>query len=540
MSCGAAGRPDYWRGMSKDVSLQRIGKVAGSTLLSRLLGLGRDSLTAAVFGTSVWNSAFQFAFMLPNLFRRLLAEGQLMAAFVPTLADENEENGRDGVFTLLNKVATWLFLVSGGLALLAIIGLGVAGLWPGMAERYLLGLRLAQLLFPYLVFVCLAAAISAVLQLLGHFSIPALTAVWLNLTVILALGGGGFLWAATPAGRMGWLCGGVLVGGLLQLFVPWWVLRRQGWRARWDTSPSPRLWAMLRLMAPGIVGTAIYQINFLVSRSLAFSLNESAVSVLTLANRLMEVPQGIFTVSVATVVFPLIATYAARGDMENLAVAYWKGMRLICVITVPAAVGFLLLSEPIVRLIFERGAFSATDTRQTSPVLAIFALGLPLYSWVTQSIRGCYALKDTATPVRIAGVAFVANLVLSIVLMRWYGIAGLAWAGNGAIVLQALLLQRALVRKVPQLHAATLGPSLMKIALATAVMGAAIFCAQLLVFRLVGSGRIADLIAIGGLIPAAVVLYGVCLWVLRIDDRDALLDLAAGMLRRLGLPMRKR
>ena len=116
--------------MSKDVSLQRIGTVAGSTLLSRLLGLVRDSLTGAVFGTSVWNSAFQFAFMLPNLFRRLLAEGQLMAAFVPTLAEENEENGRAGVFALLNKVATWLFLVSGGLALLAIGGLATAGLWP--------------------------------------------------------------------------------------------------------------------------------------------------------------------------------------------------------------------------------------------------------------------------------------------------------------------------------------------------------------------------------------------------------------------------
>lgn len=524
--------------MSKDVSLQRIGVVAGSTLLSRLLGLGRDSLTAAVFGTTVWNSAFQFAFMLPNLFRRLLAEGQLMAAFVPTLAEENEENGRAGVFALLNKVATWLLLVSGGLAVLAILGLGVAGFWPDLAERYVLGVKLAQLLFPYLVFVCLAAALSAVLQLLGHFSIPALTAVWLNLTIIVALGGGGLFLAQTPGGRMGWLCGGVLVGGLLQLLIPWWVLRREGWRARWDTRPNARLWEMLRLMAPGILGTAIYQINFLVSRSLAFSLNESAVSVLTLANRLMEVPQGIFTVSVATVVFPLIATYAARGEMEQLAGAYWKGMRLICIITIPAALGFLLLSEPIVRLIFQHGAFMAEDTRQTAPVLAVFALGLPLYSWVTQSIRGCYAMKDTVTPVRVAALCFGVNLVASIALMRWWGVMGLAWAGNVAIVVQALLLQRALARKVRNLHARVLLPSLGKIAIATVAMGGFVAASLWALRRSALATSLGDLLAVALVIPLAVALYGGVLWALRIEEREELAGIAVKTLGRLGLPVR--
>ena len=523
--------------MSKDVSLQRIGTVAGSTLLSRLLGLVRDSLTAAVFGTSVWNSAFQFAFMLPNLFRRLLAEGQLMAAFVPTLAEENEENGRAGVFALLNKVATWLFLVSGGLALLAIGGLATAGLWPDLAERYVLGMQLAQLLFPYLVFVCLAAALSAVLQLYGHFSIPALTAVWLNVTIIAALGGGGWLLAETPAGKMGWLCGGVLLGGLLQLLIPWWVLRREGWRPRWDTQPSARLREMLRLMAPGILGTAIYQINFLVSRSLAFSLNESAVSVLTLANRIMEVPQGIFTVSVATVVFPLIATFAARGEMESLAGAYWKGMRLICIVTVPAAVGFLLLSEPIVRLLFQHGAFGAEDTRQTAPVLAIMALGLPLYSWVTQSIRGCYSLKDTVTPVKVAAICFAINLAASILLMRWFSTEGLAWAGNVAIAFQAVLLQRVLTRRVPNLHARVLLPSLGKIALATVAMALAIAAARWGVAKGGLPVRATDAIAVAGIIPAAVAVYAAGLWALRIEERDELAGLALKMLGRLGIPV---
>ena len=526
--------------MSKEVSLQRIGVVAGSTMLSRVLGLVRDSLTAAFFGTTVWNSAFQFAYMLPNLFRRLLAEGQLMAAFVPTLAEENEQNGRPGMFALLNKVATWLFVVTGGLTVLAILGLMAAAWLPDLAERYVLGIKLAQLLFPYLIFVCLAAALSAVLQLMGHFSIPALTAVWLNLTIIAALGGGGGFLAKSPAGKMGWLCGGVLLGGALQLLIPWWVLRREGWRPRWDLAPSPRLWEMLRVMAPGILGTAIYQINFLVTRGLAFNLNESAVSVLTLANRLMEVPQGIFTVSVATVVFPLIASYAARGEMDNLAAAYWKGMRLICIITIPAAAGFVLLSEPIVRLILQHGAFTAEDTRQTAPVLAILALGLPLYSWVTQSIRGCYAMKDTVTPVKISAVSFGVNFVTSLLLRHWFATEGLAWAGNVAIVVQALLLQRALVRKVPNLHARVLLPSLAKIALATVAMGLAVVSAR---WGLRGWGlaeRLDDSVAVAGVIPFAVLVYGAALWVLRIEEREELAGLVQKMLARVGISLGRR
>jgi putative peptidoglycan lipid II flippase len=524
--------------MSKHVSLERIGVVAGSTTLSRVLGLARESLVAAVFGTTLWNSAFQFAFNLPNLFRRLLAEGQLMAAFIPTLAEESEAAGRPGVFALLNKVATWLLLVSGALTVLAIAGLGAASFWPDLAERYVLGAKLSQLLFPYLVFVCLAAALSAVLQLFGHFSIPAVTAVWLNLAIIAFLGGGGWFLAHTPAGRMGWLCAGVLFGGFLQLAIPFWVLMREGWRPRWDTVPSPRLWEMLRLMAPGIVGTAIYQINFLVSRSLALSLNESAVTVLTIANRVLEVPQGIFTVSVATVVFPLIATFAVRGDLANLASAYWKGMRLICVITIPAAAGLALLSVPIVRLAFQHGAFKAEDTRVTAPILAIFAVGLPFYSWVTQTIRGCYAMKDTVMPVRIAGIAFGVNLLASLVLMRWFGTAGLAWAGNVAIILQAVLLQVALARKVPTLHASVLVPSLVKIVAATAAMAAFVALAWWALRATALPLRVADLIAVGGVIPVGTVLYAAVLWALRIEDREEIVTLARKMAAKLGLPVK--
>jgi putative peptidoglycan lipid II flippase len=505
--------------------LAHIGVVATATTVSRLLGLGRDALVAGVFGTTLWNSAFQFAFMLPNLFRRLLAEGQLTAALVPTLAESQVAGGRPAVFALLNKVATWLFLATLGLTLLAVAVLAAWASRPDLAERFALGARLAQVLFPYLIFVCLAAALSAVLQLFERFSIPALTAVWLNVAMIAGLGlGGGFL-AETPQGKLGWLCAGVLVGGALQVAVPWVALRRDGWKPVWDSRPDAQVWSMLRLMAPGLIGTAIYQVNFLVSRSLAFSLDESAVSVLTLANRIMEVPQGIFTVSVATVVFPLISGYAARGELSALAAAYASGVRLVLAITVPGAVGLWLLREPIVRLIFERGAFSATDTAITAPILGIFAVGLPFYGVVTLAVRGCFALKDTVTPVRVSAVAFLVNLGASLWWMRTHGTAGLAWASNLAIVVQTLLLQRALAGKVEGLGFVRLVPSLIKIAIGTAVMGAAVVGG----WRWLGQAGLAPMmsaaVAVGGLIPLAVGVYGAALWLLRIEGRDQLHEL---------------
>ena len=524
--------------MSK--SLERIGVVAGSTTISRVLGLARDSLTAAVFGTTLWNSAFQFAFMLPNLFRRLLAEGQLSAALVPTMAEALESGGRPAVFALLNKVTTWLLVVTAVLCVIAIVALSAAPMIPGLDERYVLGARLSQVLFPYLVLVSLAAAMSALLQLLGNFSIPALTAVWMNIAVIVALGGGGLFFAGTMGGRMAWLCGGVMVGGVLQLVIPWLALRREGWRASLDTKSDDHLRQILRLMGPGVIGTAIYQINFLVSRSLAFSLDEASVTVLTLANRIMEVPQGIFTVSVATVVFPLIATFAARGEMNNFQSAYWRGMRLILVVTIPGAAGLALLSTQIVRLAFQWGAFTAHDTHITAPILAIYAVGLPFYSTVTQTIRGCYAMKDTVSPVRCAGIAFVVNLVSSLLLMRLLGTAGLAWASNIAIVVQAVLLERALARNVQGLRFSVLFPSIAKIAGAAALMSVAVGVGVIGVGRLGIVGRTADLIAVFGLIPAGIAVYGALLWFLHIEDRDEIAGFAWTIAARLGIKRRGR
>lgn len=511
--------------------LKNIGVVAGLTVVSRVLGLARDQLSAAVFGTSALNSAFITAFSLPNLFRRLLGEGSLTAAFVPTLQEELHENKAAGAFRLLSQVASWLALIAG---VLVVVGMGLfsQSRWlVGHDDKWYLAADLTVVLFPYLAMVCLAAAFNAALNVMEKFTEPALSPIWLNLTMIITLGGAGLQWAETDMGRMQWLCAGVLAGGFLQMVVPAGVLMRLGWRPRADFTFSPRVREIALLMAPGLFGTAIYQINIYVSRLLAFSIDDSAASVLFYANRLTELPIGVFAIAVATVVYPLLARHAAEKNFAAMADDYRKGLRLILLINVPAGAGLALLAEPMIRLLFQRGAFTAADTTMMVPLLALFALGMPFFSITSLSIRAFYALKDTVTPVKLAGVSFVINLGLSLLLMRPLGAAGLVLASTVAIVVQTVWLQRLLTRRLPGLAFGPLWRGVGKILFAALGM-AVMVGGGWLILRSQIEGFWRDALAVGGLIPLGVAVYGVALWGLKIEGREELLALWQRWLRK--------
>ena len=519
--------------MSK--KLRNIGVISLLTVVSRVLGLVRDQLSAAFFGTSIFNDAFVTAFSLPNLFRRLLGEGALTAAFVPMLQQELHENGREGAFDLLNKVVSRLLLATGALVAVAMVFFSEARLFAWLEERWYLAADLTVLLFPYLAFVCVAAAFNATLNVFQRFTEPALSPIWLNLAMILSLGGAGLKFADTPMGEMRWLCAGVLVGGFLQMAVPAWVLVRDGWRPKFDLGPSARVKEIIALMAPGLFGTAIYQINILVSRLLAFSLTASAATMMFYANRLMELPIGVFAIAVSTVVYPMIAKHAVEGRFAEMADDYRKGVRLILMINVPAAVGLALLSEPIVRLLFQRGEFTAADTLAMALLLALFAVGMPFFSVVNLTVRAFYAVKDTKTPVKVAMIDFVVNVGLSLVLREWLGVIGLVLASTLAIVVQMVLLQRALGRRLPGMTLAPLLPSMWKILAGSLVMGAVVWGGWHWVRgwdAVLAVGRFtildADLVATFVLIPVGMLAYGAVLWVLRIEGREEF----AALLRR--------
>jgi putative peptidoglycan lipid II flippase len=502
-------------------NLKNIGVVSLLTIVSRVLGLIRDQLAAAIFGASLLMSAFYTAFRLPNLFRRLLGEGSLTAAFLPTLQSELHERGRPGAFALLNQVTSWLTVATGTVVLGAMLLLGHSRLLTGQEEKWYLAADLTVLLFPYLVFICLAAAFNATLNVFQRFTEPALSPIWLNLSMILTLGGAGLHWSKTPMGEIHWLCAGVLVGGFLQMAVPAGVLIREGWQPRIDFALAPRVREIAVLMAPGLFGTAIYQVNIYVVNLLAYQINDSAATLLFLANRVMELPIGVFAIAVSTVVYPVIARHAVEGRFTAMAEDYRKGVRLILMINVPAAVGLALLSQPIVRLLFRHGQFTAADAHTMAMLLALFVIGMPFFSVVNLTVRAFYSVKDTATPVKVALIDFTVNLVLSLVLMRWLGAAGLVLASTTAIIVQLLLLKRALTRRLPEMHFGPLWISLGKIIVATAVMGALVG-AGWFGLRQAVTGRAADLLAVLVLIPLACAVYGLLLWSLKFEGREEL------------------
>jgi putative peptidoglycan lipid II flippase len=332
--------------------------------------------------------------------------------------------------------------------------------------------------------------------------------------------------------KMNWFCGGVLLGGFLQMAVPGWALTREGWRPRFDLTRSEQLRAVVRLMGPTVLGSAVYLINMTVSRFVGLSLSDATVSVLNYAQRLMELPIGVFAVAVSTVVFPLISRHAARGDMDQLGSAYRKGMRLILMINIPAAVGLVLLAEPVIRLFFQHGKFHAADTRLMMPVLMVYALGLPFFSFVNLVLRAFYAQKDTTTPVRAALLSFVVNLGLSIALMGPLSTVGLAVAGNVAIVVQAWYLQVKLARKTPQLAVHHLLGDLGKIAVASTIMGLLVAAGWWLATHYFAQSKLTDGCAVAALVVAGIVAYGGSLWLLRIEGREELTTLVKRLVGR--------
>jgi putative peptidoglycan lipid II flippase len=524
--------PVRWtRGVAKH--LKNIGVVSALTLVSRVLGLVRDSLTARVIGGDLLASAFFTAFRLPNLFRRLLAEGSLTAAFVPTLQEELRDRGRAGAFALLSNVTCWLLVATGSVVVLAMAVYHSDLLLPAQEPaKWRMMADLTVLLFPYLVLVSLAAAFSATLQVMERFTEPALSPIWLNLAMIAALGAAGLGLADTVEGRVHWLCAGALVGGFFQMAVPAAVLVREGWRPRLDLSASPQVRLIAGLMAPGILGTAVYQINQYVVQLLAYHVSDQAASVINYATRLMELPIGVFSIAIATVVYPVLARHAAEGNAAGMAADYRKGLGLILLINVPAAVGLAVLAEPIVRLLFEGGRFTPRHTAMTVPLLQILALGMPFLSVVSLTTRAFYARRDTGTPVKVALVNFVLNAGLCFALMGRLGAAGLAIAGTAAVVVQTFVLQLALARRQPGLAFGPLWPALTRVVGAAALMGGLTWGGWRLLAGGLGTGRLADAVAVLGLIPLGAGVFFVAARALRVEGLEEI----AALVTRRGRP----
>jgi putative peptidoglycan lipid II flippase len=435
------------------------------TLASRILGMVRDMATAALLGLSGDGvmDAFVIAFRIPNLFRRLFGEGALAASYLPVLSAKLEHD-RQAAWQLASVTLVWLAVVLAAIVLAAEAVCAAVWLFYGDAPGMRLLVGLSAVMLPYLFFICLAAQVSGTLHALAHFSTPALAPTLLNICWLAAI------WLVAPRLtddkhlQAYVLAVSVLFAGLLQLVSQLPVLHRLGFRFEYNWPASREaVGQIVRSMGPMVVGLAVTQLNSFVDSLLAWGLSspadgaepiawlggavnypleQGAAAAIYYGERLYQFPLGLLGMAVATVIFPALSRHAARGQFERLGQDLTLGVRLVLFLAVPAGAGLMLISDPLARLLFEHGEFTADDATRVGRMIACYAAGVWAFCAAPVIVRGYYALGDQATPLKAGAISMLANLALNLALIWPMAEAGLALSTSLSAMLQVGLLLR--------------------------------------------------------------------------------------------------
>ena len=426
------------RNTSGDTEITRAASVVGAgTLLSRILGLIRDVILTSLFPAGTSLDAFVVAFRIPNLFRRLFGEGALNAAFIPVFSEYLTKRSRREAFDLARTVLTALLLILTAITALAIVfapeflRIQVPG-WAeaaqsGGTEKTELTAWLLRVMFPYVVLVCLTALCAAMLNTMRHFASGAFYPVLLNVSII----GSALLLTGHFKEPVRALAVGVIVGGVLQLLLQAPPLIRRGFSFRPMLKlRHPGFRRILMLMLPAMLGFGVVEINAYVDMLLASFLAPGSNSYLFFANRLVQLPLALFGIAVATPILPKLSKLFAQGNTGEFQRTFGLGMRLIVFFTLPSTAGLIILRRPIVNLLFERGAFTSETTDAVAFTLLFYAMGVFAFAAVKTIAAVFYAQKDTKTPVVVATVALVSNVVLNLILMQFLAYGGLALASS--------------------------------------------------------------------------------------------------------------
>ncbi|MCC6611519.1 MAG: murein biosynthesis integral membrane protein MurJ [Burkholderiales bacterium] len=425
--------------------LKAMATVSSMTLASRILGFVRDALIARLFGAGLATDAFFVAFRIPNLLRRLFAEGAFSQAFVPVLAEHKTREGEGSTRLLVDRVATLLFLALVAATLLGIL-LAPAIVYvsaPGFAEtpaKFELTVAMLRVTFPYILFISLVSLAGGVLNTWSRFAVPAITPTLLNVSFIVAA-----LFAAPyfdpPAMVLAWA---VLVGGILQLALQLPFLARIGMLPRLRFAPrDPAVRRILKLMGPAVIGVSVAQLSLLLNTIFASFLRTGSVSWLYYADRLMEFPTGLLGVALGTILLPSLAKYHSQAAGEEYSKLLDWGLRLTLLLALPAALALAVLAVPLIATLFFYGEFTPNDLAMTRQALAAYSVGLAGLILVKVLAPGFYARQNIRTPVRIAIVTLVATQLMNVAFIYPLRHAGLALAiGLGACLNAALLYRR--------------------------------------------------------------------------------------------------
>ena len=492
--------------------LSAMTTVAGLTGLSRIAGFIRDVLTASILGAGPIADAFFVALKLPNFFRRVTAEGAFSVSFVPVYTETLEKDGDQAA----QKFASNIFMVMlSALSVFTIIMIAampfvVYGIAPGFvgdAARYDVAVDLARVTFPYLLCMSLTAMLGGVLNAHDKFAPFAFAPVLFNLSLIAALLMNDLFETAGHA-----LAWGVLAAGLLQLVYLWVSVIRAGLPIKIvKPTLSPRTKKVLKLMGPGVIGAGVMHINLFADLIIASFLQTGAISYLYYADRLNQLPLGVVGIAVGTALLPMLSRAFAAKDAQQSRNLYNRALEYCLILTLPAALALAVMATPIIQVLFERGAFDAADTAVTAQVLMAYALGLPAYVAIKVFSTAHWARQDTVTPVKIAVKATITNIALSLVLVQFMGVAGIALATGLTGWMQFVMHLRVL----KTYDAARIDDRLRKnapfIALASCVMAGGLFIVLSLMGDMFAGGLFSQIITLGAVVIGGMSVYGAVL-----------------------------
>ena len=509
----------------QDKLFRSAGAVSASVLTSRVSGLIREILMARLFGSGQLYDAFVVGFRIPNLTRDLFAEGALSSAFVPTFTQYLTTKSRKDAAVLANLVATGVILVVGSLCLLgmlfspALVNLTAGGFGkvPGKLE---LTVHLTRIMFPFLLLVALAAQAMGMLNSCGRFTVPALSSTFFNAGSIafgVALG----FWLGPWLGiqPIVGMAYGIVLGGALQLCWQLPSLYKEGFafRFRWDTS-HPGLLQIVRLMGPAILGSAAVQINVLVNSYFASGIYDPVtgyngpVGWLTYGFRFMQLPLGLFGVAIATATLPAISESASLGHIDEFRRTLSRSLGMVFLLTLPSSVGLFVLGQPMIGAIYQGGKFRAYDTQQTALALSCYAVGLAAYSAIKVLAPAFYALNDSRTPMLVSLASILINYIAASAMVRTgtLGHAGLALATSLVALFNFAALFWILRGRIGGIHGRALLASVLRIVLASLVMGVVVGLASHSIETWLGARRMSRLLNVACSVPlGALTFYGV-------------------------------
>lgn len=512
------------------------GVTGAATLTSRILGLVRDQVLAALFGAGNEMDAFLVAFRIPNLVRDLFAEGAMSAAFVPTFT-RHLARSRGDAWRLGNAVVNATILATGAIVIVGMvfarpIVAAFAGDFSRVPGKLELTVQLARVMLPFLTLVAVAAVAMGMLNSLHHYFIPALSPAMFNIATIACAV------ALVPVmPRFGYprvlaIAIGTLIGGAGQVAIQWPALGREGFHYRPVIDlHDPGLREVLVLMGPGTIGLAAVQVNVFVNTLIATSQGTGAVSWLNYAFRLMYLPIGLFGVSIATAVLPTVSRHAATLDRRGIRHTVADGLGMMLMLNIPATAGLIALATPIVRLLFERGHFTAADTVATAAALQLYAAGLVGYSAARIVSPTFYALGESRIAVGVGVGTIVLNIVLNLSLVQVFGYRGLALGTSIAALTNAIVLVGLLRRRLDGIEARALVRDAAKIAAASVLMAiVAVAVERGLQLVAPGAHTARQAMRLGGAMAAALATLAIAAKLLRIRQFDAA---AAVLIRRV-------